>query len=243
MANMGSRKHLKRYKAPKTWPIHKKEETWTTKSSAGPHALDKSIPLVMVLREILGVAKNTREAKIILNNDDVLVDGTPRKDHRFPVGFMDIISIPKINKNFRLLQDEKGRLVLKDIDEKDSTFKLASIEDKTTIKGGKTQLNLHDGRNVIVDDATEYNTSDVLLLNIPDQKISDSIKFEEGSIGLITGGKHTGEYGIIREINITKSSKANTVLMDTEDGTFITLADYVFVVGNDKPVISLLGDD
>ena len=26
MAKMGSRKHLKRYKAPKTWPIHPKEE-------------------------------------------------------------------------------------------------------------------------------------------------------------------------------------------------------------------------
>ena len=31
MANMGSRKHLKRFKAPKTWPIHPKEETWTVK--------------------------------------------------------------------------------------------------------------------------------------------------------------------------------------------------------------------
>ena len=26
MAKMGSRKHLKRYKAPKSWPIHPKEE-------------------------------------------------------------------------------------------------------------------------------------------------------------------------------------------------------------------------
>lgn len=113
MANMGSRKHLKRFKAPKMWPIHKKEEVWTTKTSAGPHALEESIPLVMVLRDILGLAANSREAKIILNNSDVLVDGIPRKNHRFPVGFMDVISIPKINKTFRVLQDYKGRLVLK----------------------------------------------------------------------------------------------------------------------------------
>ncbi len=241
MANMGSRKHLKRFKAPKMWPIHKKEDTWTTKTSAGPHALDKSIPLVMVLREILGLAENTREAKIILNNGDVLVDGTPRKDHRFPVGFMDVISIPKIDKYYRILQDEKGRLVLQNIEEKDSTFKLVSIENKTTVKGGKTQLNLHDGRNVLTDE--DYKTSDVLLLNIPEQNISDSIEFKEGSIGLITGGKHTGEIGEIKEINITKSSKANTVLMETKEGSFLTLAKYVFVVGTEKPVISLLGDD
>jgi small subunit ribosomal protein S4e len=242
MANMGSRKHLKRFKAPKMWPIHKKEETWTTKSSAGPHALDKSLPLVMILRDILGLAANSREAKIILNNGDVLVDGTPRKDHRFPVGFMDVVSIPKINKHYRLIPDHKGRLVLNEIDEKDATFKLVSIENKTTIKGGKTQLNLHDGRNVILEE-DDYKTSDVLLLNIPEQKISDSIKFEVGSLALITAGKHTGELGKIDEINITQSSKSNTVLIETEEGSFLTLAKYVFVVGTDKPVISLLGDD
>lgn len=241
MAKMGSRKHLKRFKAPKMWPIHIKEETWTTKSSAGPHALDKSIPLVMVLRDILGVAKNAREAKIILNNGDVLVDGTPRKDHRFPVGFMDVISIPKINKYYRILPDYKGRLVLHEIDEKDSNFKLVSVENKTTIKGGKTQLNLHDGRNVIVED--DYKTSDVLLLEVPEQKISDAIKFEEGSLALIIGGKHIGEVGKIDTITVTKSSKSNTVLMETDDGSFLTLLKYVFVIGKDKPVISLIGED
>ena len=241
MANMGSRKHLKRFKAPKMWPINIKEETWTTKSSAGPHALDKSIPLVMVLRDILGLASNTREAKIILNNGDVLVDGTPRKDHRFPVGFMDVISIPKLNKYYRIIPDYKGRLILNEIDEKDSSFKLVSIENKTTLKGGKTQLNLHDGRNVIVEE-DEYKTSDVVLLSIPEQKIDDVIKFETGSIALITGGKHIGELGKIDSINITKSSKSNTVLIETDEGSFLTLTKYVFVIGTDKPIISLLGD-
>ena len=35
MDKMGSRKHLKRYKAPKSWPIHPKEDTWTVKPSPG----------------------------------------------------------------------------------------------------------------------------------------------------------------------------------------------------------------
>ncbi|WP_455645613.1 30S ribosomal protein S4e [Methanosphaera sp.] len=241
MANMGSRKHLKRFKAPKMWPINIKEETWTTKTSAGPHALYESIPLVMVLRDILGLAANSREAKIILNNGDVLVDGIARKDHRFPVGFMDVISIPKINKYYRVLQDYKGRLVLHEIEEKDSTFKLAKVLNKTTIKGGKTQLNLQGGRNVITED--DYKTGDVLLLNIPEQTIADVIKCEEGSLGLITGGKHISEIGKISEITVTQSSKSNTALIETEEGSFLTLAKYVFVIGQDKPVISLLGDD
>ena len=46
MAKMGSRKHLKRYKAPKSWPIHPKEDTWTVKPSAGSHSINDSIPLI-----------------------------------------------------------------------------------------------------------------------------------------------------------------------------------------------------
>ncbi|MDO5850994.1 MAG: 30S ribosomal protein S4e [Methanobacteriaceae archaeon] len=241
MAKMGSRKHLKRYKAPKTWPIHAKENTWTTKTSAGSHALDKSIPLVFVLRDILGLAKNAKESKIILNNGEVLIDGVVRKDHRYPVGFMDVVSIPKMNKYYRVLPDNKGKLVLHEISEKDTSFKLCSIEGKNIVKGGKTQLNLHDGRNVLTED--EYKTSDVVVLSIPEQQITDSIKFENGSIGLITGGKHIGELGEIEEIRISNSSKSNTVLMETEEGKFLTLTKYVFVIGKEKPVISLLGDN
>ena len=92
-------------------------------------------------------------------------------------------------------------------------FKLCRIEDKTTIKGGKTQLNLHDGRNFITDG--EYKTGDVLVLNVPEQEIKDHIKFESGTIGLITGGKHIGEKGTVKEINITHGSMPNTVLMET----------------------------
>ena len=95
------------------------------------------------------------------------------------------------------------------------------ITDKTTIKGGKTQFNLHDGRNSLVD--KEYSSGDVIVVEIPEQTVNDHIKFESGTVGLITGGKHIGELGRIKEINITKSSKPNTVEIETDDGTFLTL--------------------
>jgi small subunit ribosomal protein S4e len=239
MANMGSRKHLKRFKSPVHWPIHPKEDKWTVKPSAGPHAIDDSLPLLIVVRDILKVADNAREAKIIINNGDILVDGRERKDYKFPVGFMDVIELPKSKKVYRVLPDHKGRLVLHPIEKKNAEFKLCMITDKTTIKGGKTQLNLHDGRNSIVD--KEYSSGDVIVVEIPDQTVTDHIKFESGTVGLITGGKHIGELGKVKEINITRSSKPNTVEIETDDGTFLTLADYVFVLGKDEPVISLPG--
>lgn len=240
MAKMGSRKHLKRFKSPKHWPIHPKEDKWTVKPSAGPHKIENSLPLLIIIRDILGLADNSREAKRILNQGEVMVDGQIRKDYKFPVGFMDVIQIPKTEGNYRVLPDEKGRLILHPITPEDVKFKLCKIENKTTIAGGKVQLNLHDGRNCL--DGQEYSPGDVVHLEIPDQEIVDVIKFEEGNTGLITGGKHIGEIGKIKEINITKSVRPNTVVIETSDKkTFLTLKDYVFVIGKEEALISLPG--
>ena len=240
MAKMGSRKHLKRFKAPKSWPIRPKEKTWTVKPAAGPHAIEDSLSLLVVIRDILGLADNSREAKRIINTGKVLVDGRPRKDYKYPVGFMDVVQIPTSEEVYRVLPDLKGRLTLHPISKDDAGFKLCKITNKTTIKEAKTQLNLHDGRNVIVEDS--FSAGDVVSLSVPEQEINDNFKFEEGALVLITGGKHIGEIGTISEININKSSNPNTVVVENnEKKNFLTLKDYAFVIGKDKPAISLPG--
>ena len=41
-----------------------------------------------------------------------MVDGKVRTDKTYPTGFMDVMSIPKTNEDFRLLYDTKGRFRL-----------------------------------------------------------------------------------------------------------------------------------
>lgn len=239
MANMGSRKHLKRYKAPKTWPIHPKEETWTVKPSAGPHAIEDCLSLMVVVRDILKIADNSREAKRIINSGDIVINGRSKKDYKFPVGFMDIITIPKTNETYRVLLDNKRRLTLKPITNEETDVKLSKIVNKTTIKGGQTQLNLHDGRNLLTEE--DYKVGDVLSLKMPEQEVQNVYKLEEGATVLVTGGKHTGEIGKISEIIINQSSNPNTVVIEnSRKENFLTLKEYAFVIGENEPSIELL---
>ena len=133
-------KHLKRLNAPRTLKIHRKERVWTLRPAPGPHALEKSIALGLVVRDYLGLVDTQREGKRIISSGEVLVDGVVRKDNKFPCGLMDVVSIPKMKKDYRILFDRRGKLTLVPTSSKDATWKLCRIENKTILKGNQIQL-------------------------------------------------------------------------------------------------------
>ncbi len=229
--------HQKRLSAPKTYKIPRKAGKWVIKPSPGPHN-KSAIPLALVLRDLLQIADTAKEARKIISAGEVLVDGVPRRDYKFPVGLLDVIRIPKLDKSYRVLFDEKGRFVVKEIDDDDK--KLFKITNKTIVKGGKVQLNLFDGTNIL--GTNEYNTKDSLLLKIPEKQILDHLKFEEGALIMIIGGTHAGEIGRVKSYKVVKGSGSNLVTVETPRGEITTTENYVFVVGkkgSDKPVIEL----
>ena len=230
-------KHLKRLNAPRVVRIHRKERTWTIRPSPGPHPLKKSIALGIIVRDYLNLTDTQREAKTVISNGEIIVDGTVRKSNKFPCGLMDVISIPKIKKDYRILFDHRGKLELVPISSKDATWKLCRIENKTIIKGKQIQLNLHDGQNTLIK-KDEYKTGDVLKISFKDKKIDEMYKFDKGVVSMIIGGSHIGEVANIEDIEVTPSSKPNLAKMKGKT-SFSTLQKYVFPIGKTKPVIEL----
>lgn len=229
--------HQKRLSAPKTYKIPRKVSKWVVKPSPGPHNKE-AIPLLVLVRDFLELADTGREARRIISSGEILVDGVVRKDYKFPVGLFDVITIPKLEKSYRILFDEKGRYVPKEIE--DADLKLYKITNKTLVRGGKVQLNLFDGTNIL--GSNEYKTKDSILLRIPEKEVVDHLKFEEGALVMITGGTHAGEIGRLKEYKIVRSSAPNLVTVEGEERDITTIEDYVFVVGkkdSDKPVIDL----
>lgn len=248
MGKKGGSKSLKRKPAPRFWPIHRKEFVWTVKPKPGPHSLESCLPLAIVLRELLGFAKTKKEAKTIVSQGKVHVDGKIRREDDFPVGLMDVVFTPDINKAFRVLPSSKG-LILHPIDKGEAAFKLCRIENKTVVKNGHVQLHLHDGSNILVKVADPrnpqedvYETLDTLKVSLPEKRILEHTKMKKDVFAMITGGKNSGKHGTIVEIEEVRGQKRRRALgkiRDKEGETYQTILDFVFAIGETHPSVSL----
>jgi len=181
-------KHLKRLLAPKFWRVPRKEKKWVVRPSPGPHKKFESIPLLIIVRDILKLADTGKEARKIIKAKEILVDGKPRLDHKYPVGLFDVITAPKLKKQYRIVPAKNG-LTLIEIPKNESGLKLCRIEGKTLVKNGFLQLNLHDGKNILVKEKAKkdsYKTGDSLLIETPGQKIKKHIKMVKGSTTIIS---------------------------------------------------------
>jgi len=230
-------KHQKRLNAPRALTLHRKERKWTVKPSPGPHPIESAIPLGLIVRDYLKLTDTLRETKKVLSEGAVLVDNTIRKDYKFPCGLMDVISIPTMKKDYRILFNQRAKLILVPIDSKEANWKLCRIENKTILKGKQIQLNLHDGRNHLIK-KDEYKTGDILKILFKDNKIDDVYKLEKGNVSMIIGGSHIGETANIEQIEIVSASRPNLAKMKGQK-EFTTLQKYVFPIGKNKPTITL----
>jgi len=223
-----SSNHLKRLAMPRSWPLPRKTSIWVTRPTPGAHSLEHCMPVSLVIRDVLGLAKTTREVRFILHNELAKIDGSIVKDTRRGVGLMDVLSLGE--EHYRCVMDHNGRLRYRTISADEAAWKICRIEGKTTIKGGKTQLNLHDGRNIIVEDPAEYSTGDSLKIGLPGQKIIKHIRFGEGTRCYLIGGGHVGSTADVKEYIVKRSSMPNEVQFES----FGTVIRNVFAIGDAK---------
>lgn len=221
-------RHQKRLSVPNSWPVERKTAKYTVKARAGPHGED-GVPLLIVLRDVLGYVDSKKEAMYATNEGNVLVNGEPVSDVRRPIGMFDILGFEEREEFYRVFPDEGGRLALTPIEEGAADGKLGKIVDKRQVPGGETQLQLHDGRNLRVDDGAQYSPGDSIVIDW-DNEILAHFVYEEGALVTAVQGQHAGEVGELEEISVIESSAPNTVAIVGEDTEFETLEEYVVVI-------------
>jgi len=248
VARMGGKKHLKALAAPRFWPVLRKEYTWTVKPSPGPHPISRSIPLLIIVRDVLRYAKTAREARRLIVEGHFKIDGRVRKNYKYPVGLMDVLEIVDTGEAYRMIPVPVKVMDLIPISKEEAAYKLCRIENKTTVKGGHIQLNLHDGRNIVIRvedpknpvEAKQYKTLGTVKIGLPGQEIQEYIPLEEDILAIISGGRNVGRIGRIKSIRYgIRRHRSIVELEDKHGNRFQTSLSYIFPIGVEEPLITL----
>jgi small subunit ribosomal protein S4e len=224
-------RHQKRLSVPNSWPVERKEETWTVKAGAGPHG-ESGVPLVILMRDVLGYVDSKKEARYALNQGTVLVNGDAVSDERRPIGMFDILAFTEREEYYRVFPDEGGRLALTPISAGAADSRLGKIVRKGQVGGGDFQLTLHDGTNLHVgaDEAADYSGNDSLVVDNETKEVVAHFPYEEGALVTAVDGTHAGEIGTLAEITVTPGSGNNIVRVEQDGGEFETVEQYVVVI-------------
>ncbi len=227
-----TKKHIKTLTVPKTWPIKKKGQKFVIRPLPGKD-FTLSMPLSLIFKDLLKYCKTSNEVKATLRDKEILVDGKRKRNLKDLVGFMDVLSIPVSNEEYRMHINKNKKLQLLSIPNEEASSKVCKIIGKTTLKKGKHQLNLFDGKNILVKE-DKYKIGESVHIKLPSQEIIEVFKFEKGSYVYIITGKHAGEHGTIIEI------KDKQVFVKTKNGEFETPQSSVFMIGKEKPAIKMI---
>lgn len=188
--------HLKRQKVPKNWPIKRKGTKYVISPNSG---LNKGLPLLILLRDVLKIAQNRKEVKRAIHEKNILINRRNARSEKDLLQLFDKITLVSSNKNYKLTLAENGKFGVKEIKPEESKNKISKIVDKKILKGKKTQLNLSDGRNCLSD--IKCNVNDSVLIDFEKKQISKCLPLKEKANVIVIAGKHSGETGVIDKIN------------------------------------------
>ncbi len=226
---MAKKQHLSSLAAPRSWKIPRKGRKWIAKPIPGTHNMETAMPLVVMVRDVLGLVEKSKDIKKMIHTKDILVNQKVPKDVRFPIGVFDVLSFPKAKLHYRIIFSKNGKLSLTEIKQSEANLLPVKLVNKTTVRGGKSQLNLSNGWNLLVA-KDMYKINDVIVLDLNSRKVNEHIKFEPGKEVYVVAGKRLGSTGKLKEVKqVGLLKRENIAVLEFEGTSFETKAEYLFV--------------
>lgn len=181
-----------RAETSKKLPIKRKGTRYIARPSSH---IQNSVPVVIALRDMLKLARTSKEVKHMIKNKSLKINGKEVKDYRESIKLLNILEADKL---YLLTLTENNRFNLEPVKSKERICKVAN---KTLLKGNKIQLNLHDGSTIVTKE--KINTNDTIYLS-PENKIVKIIPMEKGKECFVSSGKYVGNKGKIESVEENK---------------------------------------
>jgi small subunit ribosomal protein S4e len=237
MAKKGGDFRVKRQLAPTFWNIKRKESQFVLRVKPGSHPKRRAYPLGIIIRDVLKIANTMHEAETIVNAGKVKVDGIIRRDIHFGIGLMDIVELAPTGQAYRFVPKDSRLLLPVNIKDDEKLKKLIKITSKAVIRGGKLQYGFHDGKTLISDQ--NMSVGDTCLVQLPESKINEHLRFERGSIVLVTRGENAGGIGKIEDIKDGIFSLPKHALVSFAERSVELPVEIVMTVGSQRPIIGV----
>lgn len=229
----GPKHHLKRIAAPSHWNLDKLGGVYAPRPVQGPHALRECVPMVLLLRNRLRYALTYHEAMMIAKRRNIKVDGKVRTDMRFPLGFMDVVSIEKSKEHLRIILDVHGRYKPHPISAEEATYKLCRVRKVWLGVNGVPHLVTHDGRTIRYFHP-DIKPNDTVRFDLKEGKVLDFVKFDIGKTAILTSGKNIGRIGVITALERHPGDHDIVHLKDARGHSFCSRIENAFVIGDGK---------
>ena len=194
----------------------------------------------MILKRKLGYSLNNRETTKILKekSNKIMVDGKVRRDPKYPVGLMDVLTIENTKDKFRLFYDEKRRFTLLKIKDKEVNSKLCKIVRYEIGANKIPYIITHDARTIRYPDPA-ITVGDTIQYDFEKGVVEKHFKLAVGHKALVTSGNNLGRIGLIQSIVKKMGNVAVITIKDEAGHVFNTRIGNVFVIGDSKVACTL----
>ena len=223
---------------PTSWHVKRKNVTFTTKPNCGSYRREFVVPIVVLLRDELKVVRTLKEAKYVVNNTEIEINGKIVKDVKFPVGIFDVVCLKKSGERFVVLLNKYNKISL--IPTQENSFYMR-VGGKSILRMGKFQINTENGYNFCVDKKMfdKIKVSDTIEYNFVDKKIEKVIPFKKNSLAYIFSGKFVGNFCKIIDITSYNGLSKKRVDIEVNSETHSTAKEYCLVLGDSENVKKL----
>ncbi len=205
--------HQSRQEATTRLPIQRKGKTYVARASSD---LENSIPVVIAIRDILGLAKSKKEVKSMINQKIIKINGKEVVDFHESLKLFNLL---EAGKTYVLKLSPTRKFFLEEV--KDGKERLCKVIGKKVLRNKKMQINLHDGTNLIGD--KKIKIGDSLYLDLSG-KIKNHVPLEKGREVFVTGGRYEGQSGKISEVQEKK------ILIKFKEGSSLLDLDSIIVL-------------
>lgn len=186
--------HQTRSKIIRVLPLARKGTKYVARASRNESS---SVPLVIAIRDMLKLAKTSKEVKGMVHNKILKINGKLVKTINDPIG---IFSIIEADKKYLLTMLPTGRFVFEETKENSRKLKIMG---KRLVKKGLIQYSLHDGTSIL--SKQNFSRGDTLILDF-ENKIVKHKTFEIGKEIFVFSGSNIGKIGKIKKFSKNKAT-------------------------------------